>query len=347
MGHDGPMHADAAVPPQLHAELTDLLPRLSGLLVPSARAVGLDSARRRFSELLAAGLAGGPDIATALVDLGAGLTARSHRPADPQGATVVFLHGGGWTLGSVADYDGLARRLAARLPAVVLSVEYRRAPEHPFPAAVDDAVAATRWAIEHAAELGGDPRRVAVAGDSGGGNLAAVACQLLRDAGGAQPAAQLLLYPNVSRGADQPSVREFGGLPFLTLADMAWFTRQYVPAGTDLADPRISPAEGDVAGLPPALVVTAGVDPLRDSGRAYAEAIRASGGPVEWLELPDMPHGFAHLVALAPAADAALGRVLDRASVLLHGGPAHSAPAGSAGASDGADSAHADGSRSG
>jgi acetyl esterase len=312
---------DAVVPPQLHAQLRDLLLRLGALLVPPARAVGLEAARRRFSALLALGLAGGPEVATAEVDLGGGLTARTYRPADPHGATVVFLHGGGWTVGSVADYDGLARRLAARLPAVVLSVEYRRAPEHPFPAAVDDAGTATRWAIEHAAELGGDPRRVAVAGDSGGGNLAAVTCQQLRDAHGPQPAAQLLLYPNVARGADQPSVREFGHLPFLSLADMAWFTRQYVPAGVDLADPRISPAEGDVAGLPPALVVTAGVDPLRDSGRGYAEAIRAQHGPVEWLDVPDMPHGFAHLAALAPAADAALEQVLARASVLLHGRP--------------------------
>jgi acetyl esterase len=316
------MDADGAVPPQLHPQLAALLPQLADLMTPPARKVGLDEARRRFSALLSAGLAGAPDVETADVVLGEGLTARTYRPADPHGATVVFLHGGGWTVGSVADYDGLARRLAARLPAVVVSVEYRRAPEHPFPAAVQDAVAATRWALAHAADLGGEPWRVAVAGDSGGGNLAAVVCQCLRDAHGPQPAAQLLLYPNVARGADQPSVREFGHLPFLGLADMAWYTRQYVPRGTDLADPRISPAEGHLAGLPPALVVTAGVDALHDSGRGYAEAIRAHHGPVEWLDLPGMPHGFAHLVALAPAAEAALEEVLARASVLLHGHPA-------------------------
>lgn len=320
------MDADAAVPPQLHPELADLLSRLDGLLTPSARAVGLEAARRRFSALLAQGLAGGPDVPGVDVDLGDGLRARAHRPEDPQGATVVFLHGGGWTVGSVDDYDGLARRLAARLPAVVLSVEYRRAPEHPFPAAVDDAVAATRWAVEHAAELGGDPRRVAVAGDIGGGNLAAVVCQQLRDAAGPRPAAQLLLYPNVARGADQPSVREFGRLPFLTLADMAWYTRQYVPSGVDLADPRISPAEGDLTGLPPALLVTAGVDALRDSGRDYAGAVGAAGGTVDWLDVPGMPHGFAHLVAVSPAADAALDQVLTRAATLLHG--PGSSPAG-------------------
>jgi acetyl esterase len=306
---------DDGVPAQLHPQLAALLPRLT---VPPAREVGLEAARARFAGLLADGLAGAPEVDVADVAVGEDLTARAYRPPDAGGVTVVFLHGGGWTLGSVADYDGLARRLATGLPAVVLSVEYRRAPEHPFPAAVDDAVAAVRWALAHAADLGGDPQRVAVAGDSGGGNLAAVVCQQLRDAGGRQPAAQVLLYPNVSRGADQPSVQAFGRLPFLTLADMGWYTRSYVPRGTDLGDPRISPAEGDLAGLPPALVVTAGVDPLHDSGRDHAEALRAAGTPADWLDLPDMPHGFAHLVALAPAADAALGRVLDRAAALLH-----------------------------
>ncbi|WP_138757510.1 alpha/beta hydrolase [Modestobacter altitudinis] len=304
------------VPPQLHPQLAALLPALP---TTPAREVGLDAARHRFGELLAAGLAGAPEVDVDDLVLDGGLPARVYRPATARGATVVFLHGGGWTLGSVADYDGLARRLADGLSAVVLAVEHRRAPEHPFPAAVDDAVAGTRWALAHAADLGGDLRRVAVAGDSGGGNLAAVACQQLRDAGGPQPTAQLLLYPNVSRGADQPSVQAFGHLPFLTLSDMGWYTRSYVPQGTDLGDPRISPAEGDLAGLPPALVVTAGVDPLRDSGRAYAEALTAAGTRAEWLDLPDMPHGFAHLGALAPAAEAALVQVLARAAVLLDG----------------------------
>ncbi|HEX2072267.1 MAG TPA: alpha/beta hydrolase [Geodermatophilus sp.] len=314
------MSAPPPLPDQLAPDIAALLPELSPLLTPPAREVGLAAARDRFARLLTRGLAGGPDVPSTDVRLDGGLPARVSRPADPGGATVVFLHGGGWTLGDVACYDGLARRIADQVGAVVVSVDYRRAPEHPFPAAVEDAVAATRWALEHAAELGGDPHRVAVAGDSGGGNLAAVVCQELRDAHGPQPAAQLLLYPNVARGADAPSVRAFGDLPFLSLSDMAWYTRQYVPRGGDLGDPRISPLEGHVAGLPPALVVTAGVDPLHDSGRDYAEAIRAHGGPVEWLDVPDMPHGFAHLVALAPSAEAALRRVLTHFRRLLHGG---------------------------
>ena len=308
------------LPAALAPDVAALLPRLRDLLEPPARDVGLDAARRRFAELLALGLAGGPDVpwTAAVIDTAGGeLPARVHRPrSGAGGATVVLLHGGGWTVGDTAAYDGLARRIADRAAAVVVSVEYRRAPEHPFPAAVDDAVAATRWAVAHAAELGGDPGRVAVAGDSGGGNLAAVVCQQLRE-DAARPAAALLLYPNTARGGDAPSMREFGGLPFLPLTDMAWYTRQYVPRGVDLGDPRISPREGTLSGLPPTLVVTAELDALRDSGRDYAAALRAAGSPAEHLEAAGQPHGFAHLVALAPSAAAALAQALDRFRDLL------------------------------
>jgi len=256
---------------------------------------------------LGRGLAGAPDVPADDVVLDGGPAVRVYRPAAHRpSATVVYLHGGGWTLGDLDAYDGLTRRFADRTGAVVVSVGYRLAPEHPFPAAVDDALAATRWALAEAGSLGGDPERVGVAGDSGGGNLAAVVSQELRDS----VAAALLLYPNVARGGDWPSMRAFGELPFLALADMAWYTRQYVPRGVDLGDPRISPLEGHLAGLPPTVLVTAGVDPLRDSELAYAESIRAQGGEVESLDCPTLPHGFAHLVALAPAADAALARAL-------------------------------------
>jgi acetyl esterase len=257
--------------------------------------------------LLRRGLAEAPHLTTDEVVLDGGPAVRVYRPSGQRsGATVVYLHGGGWTLGDLDGYDGLTRRLADRTGAVVVSVGYRLAPEHPFPAAVDDALAATRWALAEAGALGGDPERVGVAGDSGGGNLAAVVCQQVRES----VAAALLLYPNVARGGDWPSMRAFGELPFLALADMAWYTRQYVPRGVDLGDPRISPLEGHLAGLPTTVLVTAGVDPLHDSGLAYAEAIRAQGGVVESLDCPSLPHGFAHLVALAPAADAALTRAL-------------------------------------
>ena len=305
-----------AVPSALHPDLAALVPQLTG---PSPQEQPPAEARRRFAALLESGLAGAPEVAVEELDLRGGLSARCYTPTRPQGGTIVFFHGGGWTVGSVEAHDGLARRIADRTSAVVVSVEYRLAPEHRFPSAVADAVLATRWALAQERELGGNPRRVAVAGDSAGGNLAAVVCQQLRDARGAQPAAQLLLYPVVAGRADQPSAQEFGALPFLTLAEMGWYTRQYVPRGTG-SDPRLSPLDGDLAGLPPALVVTAGCDPLHDSGVAYAEGLRAAGSPAELLDLPDMPHGFAHLPALAPAAAAALDRVLDRATTLLQPG---------------------------
>ena len=294
----------------LPPHLTRLADRLGPLLAPPAREVGLAAARARFGELLAAGLAGAPEVAVGTVELGDGLTADRYAPARPGGATVVFLHGGGWTVGTAQEYAGLAARLCAGLDAVVLAVEFRRAPEHPFPAAVDDAVAAVRWALAHA----DDPARVVVAGDSGGGNLAAVACQQLRDAGGPQPAAQLLLYPSVGAGIDWPSVADHGRSPFLALADMGWYTRNYLPEGVALTDPRVSPLEAaDLAGLPPALVVTAEVDALRDSGRAYAAGLAAAGVPVTALDLAAVPHGFAHLVALDPTCAAALDEVLGAA----------------------------------
>ncbi len=299
----------AALPPHL----TELADRLGPLLTPPAREVGLEVARARFEELLGLGLAGAPEVAVGTVELAAGLTADRYDPPRPGGATVVFLHGGGWTVGTARGYAGLAARLCAGLSAVVLAVEFRRAPEHAFPAAVEDAVAAVGWALAHAAE----PDRVVVAGDSGGGNLAAVACQQLRDAGGAQPAAQLLLYPSVGAGIDWPSVADHGRSPFLALADMGWYTRNYLPADVALTDPRVSPLEAaDLAGLPAALVATAEVDALRDSGRAYAVAMEAAGVPVTVLDLPGVPHGFAHLVALDAACSAALDQVLAAAREL-------------------------------
>lgn len=297
----------ATLPP----DLTALADELGPLLTPPAREVGLKAARERFDRLLARGLAGAPDVPVTRVDLTDGLTADRYDPPGAGGATVVFLHGGGWTVGTAAAYDGLAARLAAGLSAVVLAVEFRRAPEHPFPAAVQDAVAAVRWALDHA----DDPARVVVAGDSGGGNLAAVACRELRDAGGRQPAAQLLLYPSVGAGAVWPSVSAHGRSPFLGLADMGWYTRQYVPEGVELTDPRISPLEDDDghAGLPPALVATAELDALRDSGQAYAAALATAGVPVTALDLAGVPHGFAHLVALHEGCAGALDRVLTAA----------------------------------
>jgi acetyl esterase len=236
-----------------------------------------------------------------------------YRPAtDGPHATLVFLHGGGFALGDAASYDGQVRAIAAGLDAVVVSVDYRLAPEHPFPAAVEDAIAATAWAGERLAELGGREDRLAVGGDSAGGNLSAVVAQARRDAG-LPLAGQLLIYPVTDPATDYPSLTENGVGYFLTTADMTWFEQAYA-GGQDiaagLADVRAAPATGDLQGLAPAVVATAGFDPLRDDGDAYAKALEAAGVTVRHLENPSLIHGWLAMAPLSPAArearDAAL-----------------------------------------
>ena len=192
----------------------------------------------------------------------------------------MFFHGGGYVIGDVDTHDNQCRMLCREAEAVVLSVGYRLAPEHPFPAAPEDCFAATRWAAEHVDRLGGDAGRIAVAGDSAGGNLAAVVALMARDAGGPALAAQLLIYPGTDFAGGYPSETENAEGFFLTRADMEWFREQYL-AGADPSDPRLSPiAAPDLSGLPPAVVATAEFDPLRDQGDAYARALEEAGVPV-------------------------------------------------------------------
>jgi acetyl esterase len=237
------------------------------------------------------------------------LPARVYFPKDgPEGdvprPTVVFFHGGGFVIGDLDTHDNQCRMVCRELGAVVLSVAYRVAPEDRFPAAVDDCFAAARWAADHVEELGGDADRIAVAGDSAGGNLAAVVAQLARDAGAPKLAAQLLVYPAVDFRDDDgryPSRAENAEGYFLTRADMEWFARHYAEDADD-TDPRLSPIAGDLAGLPPAVVVTAEFDPLRDEGDAYARALADAGVEVVHRSFPGMIHGFFDLSGLSPAA---------------------------------------------
>jgi acetyl esterase len=207
---------------------------------------------------------------------------------------LVLFHGGGFVFGDLETHDPTARRFAAEGDAAVLSVDYRLAPEHPFPAGVDDAEAATRWAVDHAAELGGDPERVVVSGDSAGGNLAAVVALRLRDAGGPSLAGQLLIYPttDMRTGDRYPSKRELAEGYGLSGHDMDWFGQQYIQDAGDLARPDASPmAAADLSGLPPAFVLTAEYDPLRDEGDAYAERLAEAGVAVEHVRLLGAIHG--------------------------------------------------------
>ena len=235
------------------------------------------------------------------------LSARVYRPAAAGPLpTVVLFHGGGWVIGDLDTHDNMARSICRDCDAVVLSVDYRLAPEAPFPAAVDDAVAATRWAGAHLEELGGSDV-LAVAGDSAGGNLAAVVAQQLRDSGGPAIAAQLLVYPATDVLGDYASRWDNGEGYFLDLPTMAWFMEQYAADAAHHGDPRLSPMRADsLEGLPPAVVVTAEYDPLRDEGEAYAAALEGAGVRVETRRFDGMIHGFIDMGPHSEGAQAAV-----------------------------------------
>lgn len=226
---------------------------------------------------------------------------RIYRPSlDTPLPVVVYFHGGGWVIGSIESHDLFCRQLANRSGCIIVSVEYRLGPEHRFPAAVEDAQAATAWVAAHARELRGDPDSIAVGGDSAGGNLAAVVALLARDQGGPRLAYQLLVYPATDMRSDHwPSFTENGQGYFLGLREMAWFTGHYLSSDAERDDVRASPAfAASHAGLPPALIVTAEYDPLRDQGEAYGEKLRAAGVPVRVRRYDGMIHGFATFIGL-------------------------------------------------
>ena len=250
-----------------------------------------------------------------------GVPVRIYRPSAQQPLPiVVFVHGGGFVVGSVRTHDALARRIARDAQAIVVSIDYRLAPEHPFPAAVDDCWAALQWVAAHAAELGGDPSRIAVAGDSAGGNLAAVLTHLARDAGAPKLAFQLLLYPVTSEGQDWPSITENAEAPVLTKRAIEYFASQYASDGP-VVSVRSAPATAEsFAGLPSALVATAGYDPLRDDGEAYAELLQRDGVPVTLRRFDTMVHGFASFDGVVPATTAAVDECVAALRDALHRG---------------------------
>lgn len=243
---------------------------------------------------------------------GAGpLAARFYLPPNLPGGVapplLVYYHGGGWVVGDLETHDGVCRFLAAAAGVAVLAVDYRLAPEHPFPAAIEDAWATFSWAAANASDLGVDPARIAVGGDSAGGNMAAVVAQRARTEGGPPLAMQLLVYP-VTDSAENPRSRLLFADGFmLTKADMDFFEGFYVGPGTDANDPRISILKApDLAGLAPAFVATAGFDPLRDEGEAYAIRMREAGVPVALKRYPGLIHGFANHLFVSRTSRAAM-----------------------------------------
>lgn len=236
---------------------------------------------------------------------------------------VVFYHGGGWAIGDLDTHDPVARAHAVGAEAIVVSVDYRLAPEHPFPAGIDDCWAALRWVGEHAAELGGDPNRIAVAGDSAGGNISAVMTQLARDNGGPALAFQLLWYPSTTADLSLPSFTENADAPILDRDVIDAFLEWYVP-GIDISDhtalpTTLSPANAaDLSGLPPAFIGTAEHDPLRDDGARYAELLSAAGVPAELSNEPTMVHGYVSFALVIPTAAEATNRGLTALRKALH-----------------------------
>ena len=218
-----------------------------------------------------------------------GVRCRLYKPHEGNDmGLLVFLHGGGWVIGSLESHDGVCRSLANQSGHAVLAVEYRLAPEDPFPAGLEDCIRATLWAHQNAGDLGIDPTRIAVGGDSAGGNLAAVVAQL-------QPVPlvfQALIYPVTDGTCDRPSMTENAEGYLLSRNAMDWFHEHYTVTVEDLSDPRYSPIFSDLAGAPPAVVVTAGFDPLRDQGNAYAAKLVEAGVDVDHMEYAGMFHGF-------------------------------------------------------
>lgn len=271
-----------------------------------------EQAREEFESDLAAVDAPAPEMETRELEIpgpARAMGARLYMPSgvDAPAPLLVFFHGGGNIRGSLATHDSTCRVLAQEGGFRVLSVDYRLAPEHPFPAAAEDAMAATVWAHANAGDLGGDPARFAVGGDSAGGNLAAVVALRARDEGGPAIGAQMLIYPVIDHAADTPSRRTYS--KGYMLDSMPFYTRAYLPDESARRHPHASPLHAaDFSRLPPAVLLTAGHDPLHDEDVAYGERLSAAGVRVERIDYPEMIHGFTLLRGLLGEADEALAR---------------------------------------
>jgi acetyl esterase len=287
-------------------EVDALLEELIAAARPSSMSLPLPEGRRNFEELFT-GLSSRPEVGASVDRKIPGTTVpqtlRIYTPArfaddgesvGPRPLVLAF-HGGGWVFGNIRTFDALCRGLANASRSIVVSLEYRLAPEHPFPAALDDAATALEWASDHAAELGSRADRIALAGESSGGTLAAALTLRVRNDGGPPIAFELLLYPSLDTTMSTPSYRENADDPFLSAAEMTWYWTRYLgtDAPTRITDPYASPAHApSLEGLPPAHVITAGNDVLRDEGEAYAARLRTAGVPATMRRYADMPHGF-------------------------------------------------------
>jgi acetyl esterase len=304
----------SALDPQVSAVL-DLVAR-SGR--PAYHTLSPKDARQLFRETRPAATPTPPQIGSVrnvVTDGGpVAIPLRVYRPAGVADATrlpaYVYFHGGGWVIGDLETHDVLCRQLTAASGASVISVDYRLAPEHKFPAAAEDAWAATRWVVAHAAELGLDAGRLAVGGDSAGANLATVVALMARDAGGPAIKLQVLIYPVTDVMRETRSYADFAEGYMLTRDSMRWFIAHYLSSRDAARDWRVSPLRApSLAGLPPALIVTAGFDPLRDEGEIYANRLRDAGVMVDHVCYGGMVHGFLGMGKLLDTAMRAVAHI--------------------------------------
>ncbi|MEO3746882.1 alpha/beta hydrolase [Plantactinospora sp. B5E13] len=302
------------------AELAAFVAASRAATGPSARELGPLAVRRAQRRRVQAGPTGPEPAVVEQLNTPVGVPVRLYRPGRRPRPLVVFAHGGMWTIGDLDSHDRACRRLCVEADVAVLAVDFRRAPEHPWPAAVDDVVEVLRWAFAHADDLAVADGRISVAGDSAGGNLAALACLRLRADGGPLPTAQILVYPNTDLTLSLPSVTEKAVGWGISVDDIAWGAELWVPEPGRRADPAVSPLHApDLGGLPPALVVTAEHDPLRDEGEAYAARLAAAGVPVRHRREPGLLHGFLTLDAVSPAAARAGQRIFADIAELVGG----------------------------
>jgi len=295
-----------------HAEQVIALVRMAQR--PAFETVTAAQAREMYREGRAAVSPEPPDVAS-VQDLsasgpGGAIPLRLYRGAGTGEGPIpvlMFFHGGGWVIGDIDTHDVVCRKLANAAGCAVVSVDYRLAPEHKFPAAVEDCIAATNWVAAQAGTLGLDGTRMAVGGDSAGGNLSAVVALHARDHGGPALRLQLLIYPATDFAMNYPSYELRGEGYLLTHATMKWFREAYLRSDADIGDWRASPLWApDLSRLPPAYVITAGFDPLSDEGVAYANQLKAAGVAVHHAHLPGQIHGFMTMGRLIPAADGAI-----------------------------------------